>query len=130
MKRLFSILIVILIISSMTACGSQKEITSVKDGVYVLEQIGADEAMLPSLTISDGNIIFSYDFLSSYLPYGTYTIEDNIMIMKTDDGKYKYVFEIDGNTLIFQKEDSSEVTLIDEKTGIKITDDAEFKMAE
>jgi hypothetical protein len=48
--------------------------------------------------------------------------------MTTKDGKYKYVFQIEGNKLIFQKNESSQVNLIDERFGIKITNNAEFKL--
>ncbi|MCT4542435.1 MAG: hypothetical protein N4A63_02700 [Vallitalea sp.] len=50
--------------------------------------------------------------------------------MTTNDKKYKYVFEIDGDKLIFMKNESSKVNLIDERFGIKIKNNAEFKLIE
>ncbi len=61
---------------------------------------------------------------------GTYTIEDDILTMRTDDKQYTYVFQIDGDKLIFQKNNSSEVNLIDTRFGISLTDNAIFKLKE
>jgi hypothetical protein len=48
--------------------------------------------------------------------------------MITDDGKYKYVFQVDGDKLLFKENESSTINLIDDRFGIKITDNAEFKL--
>lgn len=50
---------------------------------------------------------FIYSYFSSYLPYGKYTIEDDTLILKTNDGLYTYTFQIDGDTLIFDQANSS-----------------------
>ena len=47
--------------------------------------------------------------LSSYYAIGSYEIDDGSLILKTDDGKYKYVFKIEDNTLIFNEKESSEI---------------------
>jgi len=114
----------------MTACSSNNDTTTVKDGTYVLKQAGTEEVILPCINISDDDISFTYDFLSSYLPTGTYTIEDDVLTMKTNDGKYKYVFKVDEDKLIFQKNESSKVDLIDDRLGVKVTDNAEFFLKE
>jgi hypothetical protein len=44
-----------------------------------------------------------------YIPVGTYEADDDNLILKTDDGKYKYVFKIKDNTLIFSAKESSEI---------------------
>ncbi len=69
----------------------------------MLESTEAKVAGLPSVKITDENISFSYDVLSSYLPVGTYTIKNDILTMITDDGRYKYVFVVNGDKLIFQE---------------------------
>jgi hypothetical protein len=50
------------------------------------------------------------------------------LTMITDDGKLKYVFLIDRDKLIFQKDESSEVNLIDDRFGVKITDNEKFEL--
>jgi len=59
---------------------------------------------------------------------GEYVVEGEKLICETNDGKYRYVFEIKEDILIFDEELSAEVELIDENFGAKITDGAEFKM--
>ena len=62
---------------------------------------------------------------------GTYTVEDDLLIAVTSDGKYHYQFQIiDGSTLKFIQSGSSDVSLTDEKLGIPIVDGAEFTLAE
>lgn len=112
----------------LTSCNSNNDTTTLKDGTYVLQQAGAEVVIPPRVTISGDNISFTYDSLSSYLPLGVYTIEENVITMTTNDGLYKYVFRVDGNKLFFRKNESSEVKLIDNRLGIKIIDNAEFKL--
>jgi len=129
MKKRLVYLIMYLCLFFVTSCNSNNEIITVKDGTYFLEQIDQEEVMVrPSVNISGNNISFSYDMLSSYLSVGTYTIEKDVLTMITDDEKYKYVFQIDGNKLIFLKNESSEVDLIDERFGVNIPNNAEFKL--
>ncbi len=128
MKRIVWSLIMLSTILLFAACDSNSAASTVKDGNYVLEQIGTNEISLPSVTVYDEDISFTYDVLSSYLPIGNYSIEDNILIMTTNDEKYKYVFLIDGNKLVFQKDESSQVNLTDDRFGIKIKDNAIFKL--
>lgn len=111
----------------LVACSSDEETSVLKDGNYVLEQKGDEEVLSPHVTISEDSMLFSYDSLSSYLLYGNYTIDEDILIMTTYDKKYSYVFQIDGDKLIFQEKESSSVSLIDSRFGGKITDKAEFK---
>jgi len=129
MKRTWAILI-IMIALFLTACNSNNEKITVKVGTYVLEQTETESTFLPYVNISDNDITFTYDFLSSYLPHGTYTIEDDILTMITDDNQYKYVFQVDGDKLIFQKNKSSDVNLTDARFGISLTDNAIFKLKE
>lgn len=121
-------LIVVLVLFSMTACNSNNAPISVKDGSYVLEQSGAEEYTFPSVTINDDVISFSYDKASSYLSIGTFTLDDDILTMATDDGRYKYLFKVDGEKLIFQEKGSSEMNVTN--MGTKVIDKAEFKMKE
>lgn len=126
-KNMFR-LIIISILILLTSCNNSKDTTALKDGTYVLEHTGEESALLPSVTIAGNEISFIYDFLSSYIPHGSYTIDNNILTMKTSDGDYYYVFKIEGDKLIFQESESSPVRLADDRLGIKITDNAVFKL--
>lgn len=128
MKKIWVSLIMVLILLVFTACNFNNVTSTVKDGTYVLEQTATNAVIIPSVTVSNEEISLRYDPLSSYLPIGSYKIEGNILTMTTNDGKYKYVFLIDRDKLIFQKDESAEVNLIDDRLGIKITDNAIFKL--
>lgn len=74
---------------------------------------------------------FTYDILSSYYAYGTYTIEDGLLILRTDDGKYYYSFAVnDVGEYIFLAEQSSEMLMISKIFGVQIKDGAVFRLAE
>jgi hypothetical protein len=128
-KRVIS-LGIILVLIFFILYNYNNETASLKNGTYVLEQSVKETVLSPRITISGDEIIFSYDSLSSYLPIGVYKIEEDLLTMTTNDKKYKYVFEIDGDKLIFMKNESSKVNLIDERFGIKIKNNAEFKLIE
>ena len=128
MKRKGFSLLMVLILLFLTACNSSNVLISVKDGTYVLEQTVATGAVLPKINISNGHITFTYDLLSSYMPVGTYTIDGNILTMTTTDKKYKYLFQVKGDKLIFHKDKSSKSNLTDDRLGFKITDKDEFKL--
>lgn len=57
----------------------------------------------------ENRIEFCYSLLSSYIPTGTYTLDDEKLVMKTDDGKFGYTFLVDGDSLIFDSSASSEL---------------------
>ena len=126
MKRVLWALIMLSGIQLFAACDSNRAASTVRDGTYILEQTGTNEISLPCVTVSDEDISFTYDVLSSYLPIGNYSVKDNILIMTTNDEKYRYVFLIDENKLVFQKSESSQVNLSDDR--IKINDNAIFML--
>lgn len=72
----------------------------------------SDSVVKPSISLFEGNRFqFTFSAVSSYLGVGTYTIYDDILVLNTDDGKYRYTFRIDGENidrLIFDAEASSE----------------------
>jgi len=93
-----------------------KTYTLKDDSEEFISQIIIDE--------SDNTFMFSYDVMSSYLAYGQYTESEGQLELKTDDGKYHYIFDIiDENTLKFKQENSSRIKRI---TGKGIGDGAEF----
>jgi hypothetical protein len=85
-------------------------------GVYELQE--TEEPVKPTVILKENNqFVFNYSILSSYLPIGTYEIENSNLIMKTDDGEFQYVFMIKDNTLIFNGEESSSATFGDVQDG-------------
>lgn len=81
------------------------------------------------LTLQEDNLFaFTYDPLSSYLSHGHYTIQDDLLVAVTDDGRLQYCFQIvDENTLRFVQGRSSEVRLIDERFGKEVNDGTLFR---
>lgn len=128
MKKICVSLITVLILIFIIACIFNSGTSTVKNGTYVLEKTGTNAVVVPRVVVSKEQIAFIYDSLSSYLPIGTYKIAGNKLTMTTDDGKLKYIFLIDRDKLIFQKGESSEVNLIDDRFGVKITDNAKFEL--
>ena len=98
---------------------------TVKNGYYLLtEKIGFS----PCVSISDKGISIG-DLLSSNSNNwvrGTYVIDDNTLTMTTDDNNYIYVFQLDGDNLIFQKNDSSSLDVINNRFGDNVADNAIF----
>ncbi|MEL7656549.1 MAG: hypothetical protein AAGU75_11650 [Bacillota bacterium] len=89
---------------------------SIEAVVYELQE--TNEPVKPRVVLKDHEqFVFTYSSLSSYLPIGTYEINKDQLILETDDGKYQYVFEIKNNTLIFNKKESSSISLGDVKDG-------------
>lgn len=92
---------------------------------YVFEE--SKESLKPYVTLKENNQFeFVYSGISSYLPYGTYEIDDNRLILKTDDTKgdnaIKYEFQINDGTLIFNAKESTEFP-----SFTKLPDGAIFK---
>lgn len=67
----------------------------------------------------DGTFQMSFSPFSSYMGHGRYSIENNRLTLKTDDGMFVYVFDMQDDTLIFDAAASSEQTW-----GADLTDGA------
>ena len=121
--------IMALILLILTGCNSNDDTQTVKNGTYIMVH-EAESIFTPSVTISDSTISFSFDPLNSYWPHGSYSIEEDILTMTTDDNRHSYVFHIDGDDLIFQKDGSASVRLIDKRAGAQVTDQSEFQLVD
>lgn len=86
-----------------------KSLSEQCNSLYIYE--GSDKLLQYAyIELYDNNIFtFTYSMLSSYLSTGKYNIEDSKLILSTDDKKYTYVFNIVGDTLIFDASKSSEM---------------------
>lgn len=101
-------------------------------GEYVMVTDNVEEnIVLPKITYNDytKEFVFTYDFLSSYLPIGKVKQEGKKMIMETEDKKYKYVFEIINTyTLKFIASESSSTKLTNDSIGIEVEDGTIFQI--
>lgn len=70
------------------------------------------EVIKPAVTLKEGNhFLFMFSPLSSYLALGTFTQEKDQLILTTDDEKYRFVFRVGQNQLIFSAGESSPLPL-------------------
>ena len=113
---------------STSSCGQTSKKSEINDGKYTLKVSEQENtgAIFPAITISDGIFTFTYDPLSSYLSYGKYEVQDDRLILTTVDEKYQYTFHINGKSLFFMEEESSDVKLLDANLGIQVLDMDEF----
>ena len=87
---------------------SKEEITPLEGYIYVAD---VDEMMPARITLfDDGTFSFFFSPISSYLGTGSYTVEDNRLTLSTRDIVFTYVFDIHGNTLVFDADASSTQT--------------------
>jgi len=80
--------------------------------IRIYGYIESEEVVKPSIILfEDNKCQFTFSAYSSYSGIGTYTIEDDFLILNTSDGNYTYTFRIEGDDmdrLIFLAEKSSE----------------------
>lgn len=110
---------------------TNKSIESVQNDTKIYVLNSDKNEFIPELVLNtkDNTFSFSYDVLSSYLAVGTYIESQERLELITDDGKYHYIFDIvDESTLKFNKDESSNVTLIDNRMGIELSNGTEFIM--
>ncbi|MDY0236573.1 MAG: hypothetical protein RBR71_11110 [Gudongella sp.] len=114
MKRILYIMVLTLgLVGILVGCSNNPKSIEQKLtlGSYVMEAESAD-ALKPFLILKEDNeFSFTYSYLSSYWPVGLYIEEGNILTLNTSDGKYKYVFKIENNALIFNSNESAEIPI-------------------
>lgn len=115
---------------AMSVDNIDRSAVSVPQGRYYMQLPGGNgSALVACLTIDKNHQFeFCYDYSSSYLNIGLYSIEDGVLIAKTSDGMYEYRFEVQKDeTLVFIEEGSSKVSYYDHKTMVGVTDRAVFE---
>jgi len=115
MKKKISALMAALL---LTACGNEP--AEIPEGMrmYVCENVnelkaGSESVPFdhPSFTLfPDGTFTFQFSMISSYYGHGTYEESADELILSTDDGMYSYRFALDGDSYVFDGENSSEIT--------------------
>ncbi|MDY0236563.1 MAG: hypothetical protein RBR71_11060 [Gudongella sp.] len=106
-KALF--LLFAIILGVFAGCSNNPETIEhdVAVGTYVME---SSDALKPYVVLKDNNeFSFTYSIYSSYWAIGSYEENDGGLILKTMDGDFEYVFEIDEKDLIFNAKESSEL---------------------
>lgn len=107
MKIKRSICFCILLLSILCGCTISKT-DNLLLGKYIFED--SKEIIKPYVLLKENNkFLFEYSALSSYLNYGTYKVENDILILTTEDEAYTYVFQIDNGNLYFDSELSTEI---------------------
>jgi hypothetical protein len=124
-KKIFILALFITIVIGLCGCFDKSETLeeSISVGDYVMEK--SEEIAKPTVRIKDDNkFIFNYSPISSYMALGTYEIDDDSnLLLKTDDGKFQYVFRVKERTLIFNSEESAEMP-----SYVSIPDGSIFKL--
>lgn len=122
MKTKASICFAILLLCALCACAAPKT-EGISPAKYVYED--AEGVVKPYVLLKGNNeYLFEYSMLSSYLNIGTYKVENDTLILTTDDGEYTYTFHIKNGNLFFDLEASSKITVY--KGESPIVDGAEF----
>ena len=67
---------------------------------YICDRDGKGDMSVLRLYYEENRFTFSESVLSSYLGFGSYTLKDDELILKTDDDLYTYVFKVSGKQLI------------------------------
>lgn len=113
--------------SANTALSREKTVDAFKNNIKENKSVDFTEKgsrSLPcQLTLdSNGNFVFLYDYLSSYLPYGSYGYDNGEIVCTTLDNNGIYRFKIISDTEIsFSAERSSPVRIINPMGGDKVS---------
>ena len=110
--------------------GSLEKNKEVEFGSYYLVT-NPESVISPYVSISEDQIVFTYDFMSSRLCLGTYTIKGDVLTMTSKDEE-TFVFQIKGECLVFKERASSELKYVSEKEKelFHIVDGSKFKLRE
>ena len=99
MKTKSIIILLATIILLTSACSFQESTEKLAIGKYVMQD-AIDEEWAWVLLDNDNRFEFNRNIATSYRPMGTYSVENNELILKVNDNEV-YRFEIKENSLIF-----------------------------
>ena len=98
-KRVIFIVLIFISMLVASGCSNQNKSEELKIGKYVMQDTEVEDWAWVLLK-EDNQFEFNRDLATSYRPMGTYSIEDNILILDANvNGEYR--FTIDGDKLIF-----------------------------
>lgn len=76
--------------------------------------VASEEVIKPFVELDEnGRFVFEYSVLMSSLPMGDYEVENDRLVMKRQGTDAVYVFDIQGENLVYDKEESSDTGLED-----------------
>lgn len=151
MRKLLVVAISAVVVWMCAGCGSEAKVESGKftmgtvdesieaksdstvDDAALFQDSEEDIMFVPYLTLDaeENTFVFCVDCLGSYLPYGSYTIKDDVLTATTDDGLYTYKFKVvDGKRLEFMEEGSSEISYVEEGLSVNVRDGVVFGVDE
>lgn len=119
-KRIFvSLLMVLLFTASLIAgCLIQNKIEEPKLGKYVIQ--GAESEWMAWVLLKENKEFqFNRDVYMSYLPFGTYSIDGNKLILYVNENE-SYVFKIEGDNLIFDSSNGIDA-IVEKGTVFKLS---------
>lgn len=119
MRKWVKYILLTVFVLALTGCGSQDKIAG-RSYCYEKEGLCGEPF---SITIQkDGKYSYYEGPISSYLGYGSWTLEDDILVL-TDETGYPFVnrFRVEGEDLIFISEGSTNFMLINVEDGERFT---------
>lgn len=76
--------------------------------------VASEEVLKPFVQLNeDGSFEFEYSVLMSSIPTGDYEVENGRLVMKRQGSSAVYVFDIQGDNLVYDKEESADTGLED-----------------
>lgn len=99
-KRLIYLMLFLLVFTIISGCSPKEKNSEPKLGKYVLQ--GAETEDWAWVILKENHqFLFNRNIATSYLPMGTYTVENTTLILKANENEL-YYFMIDGDELILQ----------------------------
>ncbi len=78
--------------------------------IKIYQYTGDEFEESATVTLYDnGDFLFNFSPISSYIGSGRYTIEDGRLTLKTSDDRFTYAFQMEGDTLVFDADASSDM---------------------
>lgn len=120
MKKINIFLAVILCLTLLTACGTTEKVYTAEDvegKIYTYEKDGFGGPFTISI-YEDGTFSYYVGFLSSYIGFGRWSVEDGVLTLKDSTGlDYVNRFRIGEDMLTFVAEGSTGTMYLDMEDG-------------
>ena len=119
MKKLIAVILTLLLLCCLIACGSSDEITPAGQ-TYVYEKEGFGGGDFAITINEDGTFNYYEGMFSSYIGTGEWKMEDSILTLYDDDYMgfpLENYFRFDGSDLIFIESDSTNFSYVEVKDG-------------
>lgn len=118
-KRKALVLLFTFALAFAMGCSIQNKATELKTGKYVMQDTEIEDWAWVVLN-GDNQFEFNRNGGTSYIPSGTYSIEDNVLTLFVSENE-EYKFLVDGDKLIFKSGDTT-ANLVEEGAVFKLSD--------